>query len=379
MRLLWKPRLTVQLFQWKVSSFHFFGVTGFLCGTALGVFLCGATHLNVGIILLMSLTGAGVFFLLAIGVKIITGEESIVYYHHEIAILVTCSIILKLMQEPVLPYLDISILGVATFLAFGRIGCYSVGCCHGKPARNGVRYGHDHVKSGFTSYYEGITLFPIQLVESFFVFIVIIIGSILLLRNSIPGTVLILYTGVYGAFRFVVEFFRGDAERPYLRGLSEAQWTTLLLVFVSIVFGLTGMVPLYEGHLLLSLLLFATSLLIVVRRNPLNEIVTPAHIRQLASVLSESADSNASLDDVNFQSRDIRIFQTDLGLKLSKGQFVQGEVMIRHYTISCKNEKYLTYSLVRKLATIIQVLQKHGRHFEISEKQNAVFHILFKE
>jgi hypothetical protein len=126
MRILWKPRLTVQLFRWRISSFHFFGVTGFLCGTALGVFLAAATHLGVGTILLMSLTGAAVFLLLAIGVKIITGEESIVYYHHEIAILVTCSIVLKLMHEPVLPYLDISILGVATFLAFGRIGLHPI-------------------------------------------------------------------------------------------------------------------------------------------------------------------------------------------------------------------------------------------------------------
>jgi hypothetical protein len=200
-----------------------------------------------------------------------------------------------------------------------------------------------------------------------------------LLRNSIPGTVLILYTSVYGTFRFVVEFFRGDPERPYLKGLSEAQWTTLLLVFVSIVFGLTGMVPLYVGHVLLSLLLFAAGLLVVVRRNPLNEIVTPSHVRQLASVLNESTGHRASMNDVNIQSRSINIFQTDLGLKLSKGQFVQGGVMISHYTVSCKQEKCLTYPMVRKLATVIQVLQKHDRHFEIYEKQNAVFHILFKE
>lgn len=379
MRVLWKPHLTVQLFRWRISSFHFFGVIGFLCGTALGVWLCAATQLAVGTILLMSLTGAGVFFLLAIGAKIITGKESIVYYHHEIAILITCAIVLKLMREPVLPYLDVSILGVATFLAFGRIGCYSVGCCHGKPAKYGVCYGHDHVKAGFTSYYEGVALFPIQLVESVFVFIVIIVGSILVLRDSVPGTVLIFYTGVYGTFRFVVEFFRGDAERPYFRGLSEAQWTTLLLIFVSIVFGLTGIVPMYIGHLILSLLLFAISLVIIFRRNPLNDIVNPAHIRQIASVLDESVGNIPSMDNIDVQPRSIKVLQTNWGLKLSSGQYVEGGVIFKHYTVSCKKEKCLTYPMVRKLATVIQVLHKHDRHFEICKKQNAVFHILFKK
>ncbi|MBD0287506.1 MAG: prolipoprotein diacylglyceryl transferase, partial [Flavisolibacter sp.] len=160
----------------------------------------------------MSLTGAATFFLLAILAKIITGEEVIVYYHHEIAILIMCAVVLHALHQPVLPYLDITILGIATFLAFGRIGCFNVGCCHGRPVKGGVRYRHEHVEAGFTPYYEDVPLFPVQLVESAFVFIVVIAGSFLLLRSFPAGTVLLLYTVVYGLFRFSIEIFRGDPE-----------------------------------------------------------------------------------------------------------------------------------------------------------------------
>ncbi|HEV8505247.1 MAG TPA: prolipoprotein diacylglyceryl transferase family protein, partial [Chitinophagaceae bacterium] len=154
----------------------------------------------------MSATAAATFFLLIIATKLIIGKEVIVYYHHEIAILIMCSVVLIALGLPVLSYLDITILGIATFLAFGRIGCFSVGCCHGKPSKKGVIYGPKHVQDGFTSYYEGIPLFPVQLVESGFVFLIIITGSLLLTQNTKPGTVLILYTVIYGSFRFVIEF-----------------------------------------------------------------------------------------------------------------------------------------------------------------------------
>jgi prolipoprotein diacylglyceryltransferase len=368
------PRLTVRLFRWKISAFHFYGVMGFIVGSVLGACIAYVLQLSVATVLLLSVTGAAVFFALAIGAKVITGEETIVYYHHEIAILIMCAIVLGVMHEPVLAYLDITILGVATFLAFGRIGCFSVGCCHGKPARKGVCYGHDHVAAGFTFYYEDIPLFPIQLVESVFVFVVILAGTVLMLRHSTPGTVLILYTAVYGTFRFAVEFFRGDAERPYLKGLSEAQWTTLLLIAVSLVFSFTGLVPFYVWHIGFSLLLFIAGIIVVARSSPERDMINPVHIRQIAAALNSNDDhtSPASPTKVN-------LFQTGLGLEFSKGQVVEGDSLIKHYTVSCPAPSLLNEESVKKIAIVIQQLQKHQSAFEIRKKQNAIFHILFKE
>lgn len=350
---------------------------GFVAGILLGTVLAGLLGLQAGIILLMGATGAFVFFLLAIGAKLITGEETIVYYHHEIAILIVCCIVLRTLGLPVLIYLDITLLGIAAFLAFGRIGCFSVGCCHGRPARRGVTYGHKHVESGFTFYYEGVTLFPVQLVESAFVFIVIICGSVLLLQGSAPGTVLIVYTAVYGSFRFIIEFFRGDPERPYWKGLSEAQWTTLVLMVASVILGSTGLIPFYIWHLIISLLLFIGALVVVLRDSAVSKMNRPAHIRQIAIAIKnfpyEDMESEENLNQT------VAIMQTDLGLNLSKGQVEQEGNLVSYYTVSCQRNRLLTQRTVRKIATVIQSLQDHKGPFEIRLKKNDVFHIVFRE
>ena len=352
---------------------------GFILGSLLGAVICYHTGLQVPVILLMSLTGAATFFLLAFGTKAIAGKEIIVYYHHEISILIMCTLVLKVTGLPVLPYLDISILGIATFLAFGRIGCFSVGCCHGKPNKRGVVYGHDHVKAGFTYYYEGIPLLPVQLIESVFVFVIIICSSIILFLHCKPGTVLILYTVVYGTFRFILEFFRGDAERPYFRGLSEAQWTTLLLIAISILFGIGGLLPLYNWHIIMAASLFVGSIIVILRNSLGNKITNPRHVRQIAIALNKIYSEEFSLPDKQKSQLSVNIFQTNLGLKLSKGQLTQMPSFVNHYTISSKAKTPLTYPVVQKLAILIQQLQKHNTQFEIYEKQHAVFHILFKE
>jgi len=371
------PHLHIRVFNKKISAFHFFGIIGYIASNLLGVILCYYSHLHIGTGLLLSLTGALTFFLLAILAKIITGEEVIVYYHHEIAILVTCVIVLKLLHAPILSYLDITILGIATFLAFGRIGCFNVGCCHGKPAGKGVVYHHEHVESGFTFYYEGVPLFPVQLLESGFVFLVVIAGSIILLGHSSPGTVLIFYTAVYGTFRFFIEFIRGDSERPYFKGLSEAQWTTLLLMALSVIFAFVGFLPLFSWHLLAASLIFLASVITVVYNRTTSRLMNPRHIRQIAMALDRTHPDSSIVQDRRNLPKSIDIFHTDL-VHLSMGQLMQDGTLVRHYTVSCTKNNFLTYTLIRKLATVIQQIQKHSQSFEIYEKQNAVFHILFR-
>ena len=369
------PKLNIRFFHINIHSFHFFGVLGFLLGTFLGIYLCHILNLRIGIILLMTLTGAITFFILAVLAKVIFREERIVYYHHEIAILIICSIVLKLLHLPVLNYLDITILGIATFLAFGRIGCFSVGCCHGKPSQKGVVYGHDHVEDGFPHYLENVTLFPIQLVESAFVFLVIISGSIMLLQQAAPGTILIFYTVVYGAFRFTIEFFRGDAERPYFKGLSEAQWTTLILLAASLVFSFVGLIPFYSWHFIVSACLFLVSFFVIINNSKKKNVFSPHHVMQIALGLieldKEKKDRQPGVT--------INMFQTDFGFIFSKGQIVKNKSLITHYTFSSKTNKQIDFNIVEKLADLIKKLRHHKSTFRITGKQNGIYHILFRD
>ncbi len=369
------PRLTVKLLSKRVSSFHYYGTMGFIVGTILGVLIGNQIGLSVPMILGLSLTGACVFFILAFGAKWITGEEVIVYYHHEIAILLVCMAELAILDMPILAYLDITMLGIATFLAFGRIGCYNVGCCHGLPARHGVVYTHEHVEAGFTFYYQGIRLFPVQLVESAFVFLLILVGSILLLAGYAPGTFLALYSSLYGLFRFVIELFRGDPERPYWLGLSEAQWTTLILMSITIIFCVIFNTPFYGMNILAGTIILITTLILLFQENRIRKIFRPRHILQIASALQSAPD--AHLKATKFQH--IPVYQTNLKLKLSKGQFQQDKTMITHYTLSCCKDQQLTPPTVQRMASLIKQLQEHSITGEVQEGKNGTFHILFRE
>ncbi len=368
------PRLYIKALNKKISSFHFFGIIGFVLGFLLGLWLASKLQMQVGVIVLMSLTGATTFFLLAIGAKIITGEEVIVYYHHEIGILIMCSIVLALLNKPVLGYIDITILGIGVFLAFGRIGCFNVGCCHGKPFKKGVVYRHEHTEAGFTHYYEGVALFPVQLVESAFVFIIVIIGCCcLLLFHTLPGTVLLVYTVIYGAFRFTIEFFRGDPDRPYWKGLSEAQWTTLLLILMSAVGSLEGWLPLYGWHIALSLLIVCACVVVVIRDTAETRMLNTRHIRQIAIALDKANKLPARNNDL------VDVYQTNQGLNISKGHILEGNKLVSHYTLSHTRGQRLTLALVKKIGKIVQDLDGHRKEYKISEQTGHIYHIVFVE
>lgn len=375
---MFTPRLHIAFFRTRIHSFHFFGVLGYILGVVLGVALASLLQLQPLIVLLMAGTSAAVFFLLAFIAKWITREETIVYYHHEIGIMICCSLVLYFIGLPVLPYLDITLLGIGVFLAFGRIGCYSVGCCHGKPHKHGVVYGQQHVDAGFTWFYKDVPLFPVQLIESAYVFITVITGVILLFMHVAPGTVLIIYTVVYGFMRFILEYFRGDPDRPLWNGLSEAQWTTIILTTVTLILGRIGWLPAYNWHaiILLVMLLAAATGIYRFRKNAQQELFMAPHIRQLAEGLDMLDDANAKKDTVN--DKRINIYTTKKGLSVScnRPQIPAGAV---HYTISSGKKNMMNRVLAEKMATVIAVLKHHNGGYELVEKQNGIYHILFGE
>ena len=106
--------------------------------------------------------------------------------------------------------MDLFLMSFSIAAASGRLGCYHAGCCFGKKG------------------------FPTQVAESGF-HALNFIGGIVLLRFVEPGfTALVLAAG-YAIFRFWIEFLRAD-ERPYLWGVSEAQFTaSAILIVLSVI------------------------------------------------------------------------------------------------------------------------------------------------
>jgi hypothetical protein len=212
---------------------------------------------------------------------------------HEIAVMLMAALFLWTTRRPLLPYLDITILGIGTFLTCGRIGCLMAGCCHGRPYRWGIRYREDHAAAGFPSCLVGVRLFPIQAVESLWVLGTVVVGTYFVWTGRQPGSALAWYIVTYDAGRFAFEFARGDADRPYWLGFSQAQWLSLLLTGGVVWAERAGVVPFSRWHLAVFALLAAAMIAVSLKRRfqstPTFRLLQPRHFHQIANAVRVAA------------------------------------------------------------------------------------------
>src|SRR4030095_14367841 len=207
----------------------------------------------------------------------------------EIAVVAVAALTLRLLDQPVLRYLDATILGVGLFLACGRMGGLRVGCCHGRPARCGVRYRSKHAAAGFAPYYVGVRLFPVQAVESLWVLGVVLAGSASILSGQAPGEALAWYGVTYNVGRFCFEFVRGDPERPYYWGFSQPQWISLILMLVIVVAELSGGLPFHTWHIGATAMMVVTMIAVFAKRRfqkiAKHRLLHPHHVKEVAEAV----------------------------------------------------------------------------------------------
>ena len=223
------PRATRTVLGGPRAAFHVFGLTGLAASVAVCAAVLAAHGEPWWALPLLAATAVATSLALALAVKALTGRETLIYYHHEILVLAACALALGAAGLDVAAGLDAAVLGVGTFLAFGRIGCLNAGCCHGRPAGRGVRYAHEHVAGGFPPELVGVRLAPVQAVESAAAAAIVLAGLACVAAGAEPGVALAVYVAAYGVVRFELEESRGDAGRRRLLGFSEAQWTSLAL------------------------------------------------------------------------------------------------------------------------------------------------------
>ena len=121
-------------------------------------------------------------------------------------------------------FLDYFAPALPLFHAFGRIGCFLTGCCHGIVSR---RYGIAFTHS--ISSENGVPYFPVQLLGSALEFCLFIAVLLYEKRHRGEGKAVRFYLLVYAAGRFALEFLRGDAIRGIWFGLSTSQWISIAL------------------------------------------------------------------------------------------------------------------------------------------------------
>ena len=248
------------------------GFLGYAVATALGVVLAQLWGLDLRDRLVAFLLPPLAFIVVVFAARLILREERIVFYQVATAAVGSVVLVGLLVGAHVARCLDITVTGVGTFLVFGRLGCHSVACCHGRPARFGVVYGPAHVRVGFWSRWSGRRLWPVQLVEAGVT--AALVATALAVGWDAPGIPTLIYAVGYGVCRFFLETRRGDATRPHAYGLSEAQLTSLVT--------LAACAAWRPGVATVSaLVLVATSAAWIASSRKRHELAAPPHIREL--------------------------------------------------------------------------------------------------
>jgi phosphatidylglycerol---prolipoprotein diacylglyceryl transferase len=154
---------------------------------------------------------------------------------------------------PVLKTLDL----VGTYLplahAFGRIGCFLEGCCHGTlttvpwavrfpkwlSAKDGIvgtpafiQHMSEHLVDPSAT--RSLPVHPTQLYSSISLFVVFLVLLVVRRYKTSDGQVLAVYLILYGIARFLLEFLRGDALVLFF-GLSLYQSCSVVLIATGII------------------------------------------------------------------------------------------------------------------------------------------------
>lgn len=125
---------------------------------------------------------------------------------------------------------DLFAVCVPLFHVFGRIGCFFSGCCYGMESRFGfVIHGNTLIPE-----INDVRRLPVPLIEAVCNLVIFFILLRLFKKGKENGKMIFYYMLIYPVVRFVLEFFRGDAIRGFLFGLSTSQWISIGLFVVAV-------------------------------------------------------------------------------------------------------------------------------------------------
>jgi phosphatidylglycerol:prolipoprotein diacylglycerol transferase len=133
---------------------------------------------------------------------------------------------------------DLCAPAIALGQAIGRVGCFMAGDDYGRPTNVAWAVTFtDPEAAAIGGVPLNVPLHPVQLYESIACFALFLLLLALRRRRRQPGDMILTYTIGYAMARFVLEFFRGDADRGFIFDgwLSTSQFIALVLIAVVIV------------------------------------------------------------------------------------------------------------------------------------------------
>lgn len=177
-----------------------------------------------------------------------------VYYGGFIAAVIASVIVMRYYKLPWWRTADAFAPGVVIGQAIGRLGCFSAGCCWGKPTAGwfGVHFtdkGHDitgvptvvdHLNDSIQKnvwaerladsggLLAPIKLHPAQLYEAGATLLIFVVLLLLHRRRRFEGHVILAYAMLYSVARFIIEYWRDDP-RGEIFDLSTSQFIAIIL------------------------------------------------------------------------------------------------------------------------------------------------------
>ena len=177
-----------------------------------------------------------------------------VYYGGFIGAVIASVIVMRYYKLPWWRTADSFAPGIILGQAIGRLGCFSAGCCWGKPTAGwfGVHFsekGHEitgvptivsHLSdkvqqkvwaerlTDLGGWLAPLKLHPTQLYEAGAALLIMVVLLLVHRRRRFEGQVILAYAMLYSVARFIIEYWRDDP-RGEIFGLSTSQFIAVIL------------------------------------------------------------------------------------------------------------------------------------------------------
>ena len=152
-----------------------------------------------------------------------------VFYGSMLFVIPTLWWFFRRKKIPAFKMLDVIAIGGAITHAFGRMGCFMAGCCHGVETDSflGVVFSDPLCRA----HPKGVPLHPTQLYSVFMLLIILVVLFIVKRRKKFDGQLFPIYLMMYAVGRAIIEMYRGDEARGYLfnGALSHSQFISIFI------------------------------------------------------------------------------------------------------------------------------------------------------
>ena len=119
--------------------------------------------------------------------------------------------------------------------AFGRIGCLLTGCCYGVAVGETTQFGIlTYGGTCAVKYTDGTMRLPVPLMEAIFLLLLCVVLVLIFRKEKHLGVTTGWYLILYAIWRFVIEMFRGDAERGKFGPLYTSQWISIVILIAGV-------------------------------------------------------------------------------------------------------------------------------------------------